>query len=430
LTTRHPATEASVKKLFTLIFLLGCVFASSNDVAATFRCAPDNGGIQLPAGFCASVFADNLGTARHMTVNNNGDVYVALQSEHDRGAIAALRDTDGDGKADIVKYLGVAGGTTGIGIHNGYLYFATPTEVFRYKLSPGQLVPQSAPQLVVGGFPEQDEHSAKSIAFDAVGHLYVNVGAPSNSCQREDRSSGSPGIRPCPLLAQHGGIWEFDADRVGQDFMHDGKHYATGIRNAVAITWHDGLYVLQMGRDQLHEDWPKLYSAEQGSELPAEEFLHVHAGDDFGWPYCYYDQLQKKRMLEPEYGGNGKMQGDCAKYPAPIAAFPGHWAPESVLFYTGKQFPADWRDGAFIAFHGSWNRTPVQAGYKVMFVPFRGETASGDAQVFADGFAATGKITSPNAARYRPMGLAQGPDGALYIDDSQHGRVWRVIHQN
>ncbi|MGH8369580.1 MAG: PQQ-dependent sugar dehydrogenase, partial [Gammaproteobacteria bacterium] len=338
--------------------------------------------------------------------------------------------TDGDGRADIVKYFGVAGGASGIGIHAGYLYFATPTEVSRYKLLPGQLVPQSPPEIVIGGFPEQDEHAAKSIAFDAAGHLYVIVGAPSNSCQRDDRVAGSPGIRPCPLLEHHGGIWQFDAERTGQDFMHDGKRYATGIRNAVAITWHDGLFILQMGRDQLHEHWPKFYDAEQGNELPAEEFLRVTPSADFGWPYCYYDQLRKQRVLMPEYGGDGKLRGDCASYPAPIAAFPGHWAPESVLFYTGRQFPAAYRDGAFIAFHGSWDRVPVQAGFKVMFVPFHDGAPSGDATVFADGFAGTDKVPSLRFARYRPMGLALAPDGTLYIGDSQQGRIWRVMHKD
>lgn len=418
-----------MKKLFTHLILSGCMFVSSTSLAATFRCASDNG-IKLPAGFCASVFADDLGTARHLVVNGNGDVYVALQSAHDRGAVAALRDTDGDGRADVVKYFGAANETTGIAIHNGYLYFATPTQVLRYRLQPDQLVPQTPPELVVGGFPEQDQHAAKSITFDAAGHLYVNVGAPSNSCQQDDRLPGSPGVRPCLLLEHHGGIWQFDADRAGQDFIRDGKRYATGVRNAVAITWHEGLFAVQMGRDQLHENWPKFYDAEQGSELPAEEFLLIKPGDDFGWPYCYYDQRRKQRVLEPEYGGDSRIRGDCAKYPAPIAAFPGHWAPESVLFYTSRQFPTAWRHGAFIAFHGSWNRTPVQAGYKVVFVPFHDDAPAGNFRIFADGFAGPEKLTSPRIARYRPMGLAQAPDGALYISDSQQGRIWRIVHKN
>ncbi|HEX5340645.1 MAG TPA: sorbosone dehydrogenase [Gammaproteobacteria bacterium] len=414
-------------KLQTAFVVLAFAFASHSATAATVRCASDNGGIKLPAGFCASVFADDLGTARHLVVNGNGDVYVALAQVQDGGGIAALRDTDGDGRADVVKHFGADGGT-GIGIHDGDLYFATDTEVVRYKLSVGELLPKSAPQLVVGGFPEQHEHAAKSIAFDAAGHLYVNVGAPSNACQREDRAPGSPGIRPCPLLQHHGGIWQFDADRTGQNFVRDGKRYASGIRNAVAITWHDGLFVAQMGRDQLHENWPEHYDAQQGSELPAEEFLYVKQGATFSWPYCYYDQLQKKRVLMPEYGGDGKSQGNCASYPAPIAAFPGHWAPESVLFYTAKQFPARYRGGVFIAFHGSWNRTPVQAGFKVMFVPFHDKVPSAEASVFADGFAGTDKVPSLRFARFRPMGLAQGADGSLYIGDSQSGRIWKLVY--
>ncbi|HET7922487.1 MAG TPA: sorbosone dehydrogenase, partial [Gammaproteobacteria bacterium] len=115
---------------------------------AASACAPDNGGITLPAGFCASVFADYLGTARHLVVNGNGDVYVALQQPEHDGGIAALRDTDGDGRADVIRYFGEWGGT-GIAIHDGYLYFATNTEVMRYRLVSGELVPRSAPQTVV-----------------------------------------------------------------------------------------------------------------------------------------------------------------------------------------------------------------------------------------------------------------------------------------
>ncbi len=397
----------------------------------TLQCDPNNGGISLPAGFCATVFADDLGVARHMVVNGNGDVYVALQSPHAGGGIVALRDSTGDGHADIIKYFGTESGT-GISIHNGYLYFASDTEVLRYRLIPGQLLPDPHPQVVISGFPEQHEHAPKTIALDDKGHIYVNVGAPSNACQHEDRVPGSPGINPCPLLVQHGGIWVFDADRLNQIFGEDGSRYATGIRNAVAISWNtpvSALYATLMGRDQLYDNWPKLYSAQQSAELPAEEFVLIRRGNDFGWPYCYYDQLQNKRVLAPEYGGDGRKTGDCAGYGKPLLAFPGHWAPEAVLFYSSRLFPPAYGHGAFISFHGSWNRAPLpQAGYKVVFVPFKGITPAGGYQVFADGFAGETPILSPGTARYRPMGLAQGPDGALYIGDTQHGRIWRVIY--
>src|SRR5438874_8719998 len=134
-----------------------------------------------------------------------------------------------------------------------------------------------------------------------------------------------------------------------------------GIRNSVAITINprDGeLYVVQHGRDQLGgggADWPKLFTAEQGAELPAEELFHVQRGDDFGWPYCYFDPQQKKKVLAPEYGGDGKEVGRCSTKKGDVAYFPAHWAPNGLLFYTGSLFPAHYRDGAFIAFHGSWN---------------------------------------------------------------------------
>lgn len=425
---RRPLIDT---RLIALLACLAVMLLQPVMAKNALQCDLNNGGITLPAGFCATVFADDLGVARHMVISSNGDVYVALQSLHDGDGIVALRDTTGDGHANMVRYFGTKSGT-GIGIHNGYLYFASNTEVLRYKLLPGQLLPDPHPQVVVNGFPEQHEHSPKTIALDGAGHLYVNVGAPSNACQREDRLPGSPGINPCPLLAQHGGIWDFDADKLNQVFGKDGSRFATGIRNAVAITWNaeaGALYAVLMGRDQLYDNWPKLYSAQQSAELPAEEFILIHRGENFGWPYCYYDQLQNKRVLAPEYGGDGKKSGDCASYGLPLLSFPGHWAPEAVLFYSGNLFPTVYRKGAFISFHGSWNRAPLpQAGYKVVFVPFNGRRPPGGYQIFADGFAGETPILTPNTAHYRPMGLAQGPDGALYIGDTQHGRIWRVIY--
>ena len=418
----------------TVLFLVAALTTGTLRLSATasnpHACDHDIGGISLPQGFCATVFADGLGTARHMAVDGSGDLYVALE-DADKGSIAALRDDQGSGHADQVKFFGDEGGS-GLALHAGYLYFATPTTVLRYQLKPGELVPSTAPQTVVGGFPEQGEHAAKSIAIDDQGRLYVNVGAPSNACQQTDRLPGSQGIKPCPLLVEHGGIWRFDADKIGQRFPKDGVRYATGIRNAVAVTWNgaqDSLYVLQMGRDELSGNWPKYFSDAQNAELPAEEFFKVGQGGDYGWPYCYFDEFQKKKVLAPEYGGDGKQQGDCSKYGQPIAAFPGHWSPEAVLFYTGKGFPARYQGGAFIAFHGSWNRAPLlQAGARVVFQPFKDGKPSGAYETFADGFAGTGALAQPDDARFRVMGLAQGPDGALYIGDTQKGRIWRVIY--
>ena len=383
----------------------------------------------LPTGFEAKVFADRLGTGRHLTVRRNGDVYVALRTLENGSGIVALRDTDKDGEADLVERFGQYPGT-GIEARDEYLYFASDLAVYRYRFENDELVPKQPPETIVEGFPEQGSHAVKPFTFDDSGGIYVNVGAPSNACQEKSRTPGNAGLDPCPQLERQAGIWRFRADVVGQNQLEHGQHFGRGIRNAVAISWNPAvghLYALQHGRDQLHHLWPDLYSSEQSAELPAEEFLLVEEGADFGWPYCYYDQLQEKRVLAPEYGGDGLQEDRCRQFESPILAFPGHWAPNDLVFYDGTQFPARYRDGAFIAFHGSWNRSPeVQAGYLVAFVPFEGKLPSAGWEIFADGFAGVDEVISPRDAVYRPTGVAVGPDGSLYISDSREGRIWQV----
>ena len=395
---------------------------------ASPACDPDDGGLRLPTGFCALVVADDLGRARHLAVGGNGDVFVAIRGEG--GGVVALRDSDGDGRADQRERFFDTGGT-GIARLGAWLYLATDTAIVRWRLEPGELVPSAPPEPVVEGFPEQRSHPVKPFEIDDAGWLYVNVGAPSNSCQEQDRAQGSPGLDPCPLLDRSAGVWRFRADRLGQRF-EDGERFASGIRNGVANDWNPltrRLYVAQHGRDQLHESWPALYDARDGAELPAEELFEVDAGDDFGWPYCYYDHRVGKKVLAPEYGGDGERVGRCARYEDPLVAFPGHWAPNDLLFYTGELFPERYRGGAFIAFHGSWNRTAPQQGYRVSFVPFDGSAPAGDPETFADGFAGTDAVANPGEAAHRPMGLAQGVDGSLFISDSVRGRLWRVLHR-
>ncbi|MGM0589172.1 MAG: PQQ-dependent sugar dehydrogenase [Bacteroidota bacterium] len=421
-----------------IALLYGCSSDSSHTDLTTstdiskLAFAEDNGSINLPDGFQAVVVAEDLGRARHLVVRDNGDVYVALRRPKDGKGIAALRDTDGDGVADEIKYFSKFYGT-GIDIRDGYLYFGSDTEVVRYPFDGDALLPSMDYEVVVQGFKEQSQHAVKPFTFDQQGKMYVNVGAPSNACMEEMRTKGSPGMDPCPLLERHGGIWQFDADKLNQDQMRDGKRYATGIRNAVALDWNhqaDNLYALQHGRDQLNQFFPDMYSVEDNAELPAEEFFKVDEGDNFGWPYAYYDQRQGKKVLMPEYGGDGQKVGRASEFEDPILAFPGHWAPNDLMFYSGNQFPASYSGGAFIAFHGSWNRAPLpQRGYNVVFVPFNGDMPSGDDyQVFADGFKGTEELASPGDAEYRPMGLDMGPDGSLYISDSVTGKIWRVVY--
>ena len=211
------------------------------------------------------------------------------------------------------------------------------------------------------------------------------------------------------------------------------RRYATGIRNAVGIAFDPSgqLYSTQHGRDQLYDNWPKLYTSDQGQNLPAEELLRIEQGGDYGWPYCYFDNKQAKLVLAPEYGGDGgKAVGECATKKAPEAFFGAHWAPDGLMFYNGSMFPAHYKGGAFIAFHGSWNRAPgPQQGYFVVFVPYSGgkPVDPSKSEVFADGFAGANK--QPDAAAHRPTGLAQAPDGGIYIADDKGGRIWKVVYR-
>jgi glucose/arabinose dehydrogenase len=395
--------------------------------------------ITVPSGFRATVFADTLGQARQLTTRPNGDVYVnTWRSPYDSGRrvpsggfLVALRDTNQDGKADQIQRFGVerGNGGTGIAFFKDALYAEAGPTVLRYRLKPDELAPSAAPDTIVSGLPIEGGHPMHPLTIDPDGNLFVNSGSSTNSCQVKDRQPGSPGERPCKELATRAGIWRFSATRTGQRFA-PGARYATGIRNAggLAINPADGaLYATQHGRDQLAENWPKLYDWKQSAELPAEELLLVVKGGDYGWPYCYYDPSKEKLVLAPEHGGDGEKVGECAKKLGPVADYPAHWAPNALTFYGGEAFPEAYRGGAFIAFHGSWNRAPEpQQGYNVVFQPFSGGKPSGEYQIFADGFA--GPRKEPGIARHRPSGVAVGPDGALYISDDSGGRVWRVVH--
>lgn len=419
--------------IITLVLFGACQLNSNKNSNSVRNIASDkdNAGLKLPEGFSALVYADSIGHARHMAINTNGDVYVSLSNVKNGGGIVCLRDDNKDGRADVIKYHGIYDGT-GIKIHNGYVYFGADTVVVRYKLKEGELVPDATPEIIARGFTPQNQHATKPFTFDKNGNLYVTVGAPSNACQVQDRTKGSPGIDPCPILELHGGIWRFKADVLNQDQVKDGYRYATGIRNAVAISWNDvenKLFALQHGRDQLGQFYPELYTDEQSAQLPAEEFLSVKDGSDFGWPYCYYDPMQNKKVLAPEYGGDGKKAGKCSNAENPIMAFPAHTAPNDLLFYTGSMFPEKYKNGAFIAFHGSWNRAPLpQEGFYVAFVPFKGSVPSGEWEIFANGFAGIDEVKSPGDAKHRPCGLAQAPDGSLFVSDDSNGRIYRIAY--
>lgn len=402
----------------------------------------DTAGLTLPPGFCATVFADNLGHARHMAVAADGTVYVNTWSgQYYRGSpppaggfLIALKDTDGDGRADSVARFGPTpaeggAGGDGIALYHGAVYAEANDKIVRYPLPAGHGVPAAAPETIVSGLPLTGDHPMHPFVIGRDGSLIVNTGSATNTCEKQNRMPGSTGNDPCVEQETRAGLWKFDANKTGQVYSPAAR-YVTGLRNSggQAFDASGRLFATQHGRDQLGQNWPKLFTPQQGSELPAEELVQVVKGADYGWPRCYYDGFQQKLVLAPEYGGDGKTVGICATKTPPVAAFPAHWAPNDLLIYQGTRFPRAYKGGAFIAFHGSWNRAPApQDGYNVVFQPMANGHAAGKYVVFADGFAGPNKASG--RAEYRPAGLAAAPDGALYIADDNKGRIWRVTYR-
>jgi glucose/arabinose dehydrogenase/cytochrome c5 len=414
--------------------------------AAPAACPRDDSGLKLPPGFCATVFADDTGHARHLVVSPDGVVYVNTWSGRyyakdgktqppDRGFLVALKDTQGTGKADVNQRFGETlnsggAGGTGIALYDGFLYVEINDKIVRYKMLHGSIVPQGPPQSVVTGLPLGGDHPMHPFAIDSGGSMYVDVASATNSCQIKNRTLNSPGQDPCVELETRGGIWRFDARKLNQAFTPSGR-FATGIRNGEGFALDAAahrVYVTQHGRDQLHANFPDLYQPEEEATLPAEEVMLISRAADFGWPECYYDPVQRKLVLAPEYGGDGgKKVGPCATKTGPVAAYPAHWAPNDLLFYDKQAFPARYRNGLFIAFHGSWDRAPYgQQGYNVVFQSVAGDKAGGTCEIFADGFA--GPMKTPGTALYRPTGLGLGPDGALYVSDDVRGRIYRIVY--
>jgi glucose/arabinose dehydrogenase/cytochrome c5 len=422
---------------------LAALCAGPGLAAEAQPCPQTDTGITLPKGFCATVFADKIGHARQMAVAGDGTVFVNTWSgvyysndtPPEGGFLVALKDTKGTGKADHVERFGQTfaqggKGGTGIYVYNDWVYAELNDKIVRYALKDGEITPTGEPQVVLSGMPITGDHPMHPFIIDKDGNLFVSMGSATNTCEVKNRMPGSKGHDPCTELETRAGIWRYDANKLGQVFSPK-ERYASGIRNGEGFDFdaEGRLYVTQHGRDQLHENWPKLYTAQQGFNLPAEVVFDLKKDAWYGWPKCYYDAEQEKDVLAPEYGGDGgKAVGECEKAEPPTAAFPAHWAPNDLKIYKSEDFPEGYRGGAFIAFHGSWNRAPgPQGGYNVVLQPLKDGNPSGDYIVFADGFAGTHK--DPGRATHRPSGLAVGPYGALYVSDDVGGRIWRITYE-
>lgn len=430
----------------TAFTLLGLVLAlrfatPGQSASAQPKPDPDDGAISLPPGFRALVVADNLVVnkrvgntpekLRGLAVAANGDLYAKGKS----GLIWALRDTDGDGRMDLIREFGPGDGGTHIAFHDGWLYHSSRTAIYRYKYTPGELVPASELQTVVKDLPAERDHDAKAFAFDEQGRLLVEIGSPFNVFSDGDRRKGAKGKTDAEVAEfqrTYGGFWRFDPNRLNQT-QANGTRFSTGHRHSLALQFHPvsrQFFMVQMGRDNLNVVDPVHYDELDNAERVSEVMHLLREGANLGWPYSYWDPIKKAHMLAPEYGGDNFKRVDPDPYDQPVVAFPAHWAPIQMAYYAGTQFPEKYRGGMFVAFHGSWNRAPrSQAGYNVSFVPFDAQgRPRGTYERFADGFPGVEEFTNTRDARFRPAGVAVGPDGSLYIGETEKGRIWRVIY--
>lgn len=337
--------------------------------------------IKLPPGFSIALYADGIGNARSLALGANGTVFVGTRSE---GDVYALVDEDRDGRAEqVVKIASGLNSPNGVAFRDGALYVAEINRILRYDAIESHLKNPPKPVVVSDRLPNDRHHGWKFIAFGPDGKLYVPVGAPCNICE--------------PNPDRHALMLRMNADGSNMEV------FARGIRNSVGFDWDPRtgeLWFNEHGRDWL------------GDDLPSDELNHApKAGLHFGYPYCHQGDTP-----DPEFGHLRK----CAAFTPPALKQGGHVAPDGLRFYTGKQFPVEYRNRIFIAQHGSWNRSE-KSGYRVMMVGLKDNKVD-SYEVFAEGWKQGADVWG------RPVDLLVMPDGALLISDDQADAVYRVTY--
>ena len=416
----QPIRNLSLLATVTLsvIFLWQCKSETKNPVKTVINETI----LKAPEGFSVEEIGKDLGAVRHLTVAKNGDIYANRSVLKDGKSIILLRDKNKDGTIDEQQEFAEVPGT-GILAHGKYLFASSNSGVHRYALNDDhEIMDTNKPEKIVDGLIDMGRDNAKPFTIDGDDNLYVTIGSWNDACRDKETETG---MMPCTILDSAGGIWKFNANKMNQTYA-DGTRFATGLKNSVGITWNsqtNTLFATDHGRGGLNKFYPDLYTKKQNDELPAETFYELKENDNAGWPYTYYDHINNKRILAPEYGGDGEKSGGEDAID-PIMAFPAHLGPNDVLFYTGSMFPERYKNGAFIAFHNQ--SSELKKGFFVAFVPFKNGKPDGEWEIFLDNFAGIDLANPTDELKHRPCGLAQGPDGALYVCDDFGGSIFRI----
>lgn len=341
--------------------------------------------LKLLPGFKINVFAKDLGHARMLAVADDGTVFLTRPAE---GKVSAMRDVDGDGVAEKneVVLSGIKD-VHGITIHENFLYLATTKQLWRAPLSGGK---PGKTEILIKDFPDGGQHSKRTLAFGPDGALYFSVGSSCNNCEESD--------------SEHATILRIDP----QNWQR--KVFAKGLRNTIGFSWHP----------ETKEFWGMDHgSDDRGDNIPPEELNLLRENGDYGWPFCYGQNIVDKKANEPK---SGTKKDRCAKAIPPVLEYQAHSAPIGFAFYTGTKFPQEFRNDAFFASRGSWNRKPA-TGYKIVRVHFE----SGKPVEFQD-FVSGFLIENGEAFFARVAGLAIGKDGSLLFTDDTNGMIYRVSY--
>lgn len=370
--------------LVVVILLAGLLYSQRHQIHLLISGSHTVGGevgvanVHLPPGFHASVFYSGLSSPRFITFSPDGTLFVA---ERGKGSIVALPDPHHVGKAQnrVVVVSGLDDPTSLL-FYNGALYVGEQSRISRFTLGPDLHV--TTRQVIVPNLPTGGDHTTRTILAGPDGNLYLSIGSTCNVCVESDPHRAA--------------IWVYHLDGSG------GRLYSRGLRNAVGMAvnpWNRQIWVTVNGRDYM------------GDNTPPETIYALQDGGNYGWPRC-----QAGDIIDPDYG----HAGDCKGVVQPLLNMQAHSAPLGLAFYNAPQFPQRYH-GLFVAFHGSWNRS-IPTGFKVVFIPLDASgRITGPAQDYA-----TGWLTNNDTAVGRPVGLAVGPDGALYISDDKAGMIYRI----